>query len=276
MMIVNSTEILKKARKKGIAIPQFNINNLEWTKYILEECNKNNSPVILGITEKTVNYMGGYKVVSNLIKDLDSSLSIKIPIVIHLDHGSSFEACKEAIDNGFTSVMIDASRLSLEENIKLTKKVVEYAEKYTVTVEAELGSIGNNTKLYTNLEEAIEFTKKTKIDSLAPAIGTVHGIYQEQAKLDLNLCDQISKFTNIPLVLHGGSGLDEIIIKQAIKAGITKININTELQIAWSNALKKYLIENGRIYDPRKIISSGEKEIKRVIREKIDIMQSNK
>ncbi len=275
-MIVNSTEILKKARKKGIAIPQFNINNLEWTKYILEECNKNNSPVILGITEKTVNYMGGYKVVSNLIKDLDSSLSIKIPIVIHLDHGSSFEACKEAIDNGFTSVMIDASRLSLEENIKLTKKVVEYAEKYTVTVEAELGSIGNNTKLYTNLEEAIEFTKKTKIDSLAPAIGTVHGIYQEQAKLDLNLCDQISKFTNIPLVLHGGSGLDEIIIKQAIKAGITKININTELQIAWSNALKKYLIENGRIYDPRKIISSGEKEIKRVIREKIDIMQSNK
>ena len=275
-MIVNSTEILKKARKKGIAIPQFNINNLEWTKYILEECNKNNSPVILGITEKTVNYMGGYKVVSNLIKDLDSSLSIKIPIVIHLDHGSSFEACKEAIDNGFTSVMIDASRLSLEENIKLTKKVVEYAEKYTVTVEAELGSIGNNTKLYTNLEEAIEFTKKTKIDSLAPAIGTVHGIYQEQAKLDLNLCDQISKFTNIPLVLHGGSGLDEIIIKQAIKAGITKININTELQIAWSNALKKYLIENGRIYDPIKIISSGEKEIKRVIREKIDIMQSNK
>ena len=275
-MIVNSTEILKKARKKGIAIPQFNINNLEWTKYILEECNKNNSPVILGITEKTVNYMGGYKVVSNLIKDLDSSLSIKIPIVIHLDHGSSFEACKEAIDNGFTSVMIDASRLSLEENIKLTKKVVEYTEKYTVTVEAEIGSIGNNTKLYTNLEEAIEFTKKTKIDSLAPAIGTVHGIYQEQAKLDLNLCDQISKFTNIPLVLHGGSGLDEIIIKQAIKAGITKININTELQIAWSNALKKYLIENGRIYDPRKIISSGEKEIKRVIREKIDIMQSNK
>ena len=120
-MIVNGKQLLEKAKKNKIAIPQFNINNLEWTKYILEECNLNNSPVIIGVTEKTINYMGGYETVSNLIKTLDKDLNIKVPVVIHLDHGTSFETCKKAIDNGFTSVMIDASKLSLEENIKITK-----------------------------------------------------------------------------------------------------------------------------------------------------------
>ncbi len=274
-MICNAKEILEKAKEKNIAIPHFNINNLEWTKYVLEECNKNNSPVILGVTEKTAQYMGGYKLISDLIRDLNKSLNITVPVVIHLDHGSSFEVCKEAIDNGFTSVMIDASKLPFIENLKETRKVVSYAEKYTVSVEAELGSIGNDKNLYTNLEEAIEFAKKTKIDSLAPAIGTVHGIYKEKANLDLILCEQISEFTNIPLVLHGGSGLDDNTIKEAIKSGITKININTELQIAWSNAVKKYLIENGTVYDPRKIISSGEEAIKKIVKEKINIMKSN-
>ena len=165
-MIVNGKKLLEKAKKNKIAIPQFNINNLEWTKYILEECNLNNSPVIIGVTEKTIDYMGGYEVVANIIKNLDKSLNIKVPIVIHLDHGTSFESCKTAIENGFTSVMIDASKLPLEENIKLTKKVVEYAEKYTVTVEAELGSIGENKNLYTNLSDAITFVNKTKIELL--------------------------------------------------------------------------------------------------------------
>lgn len=274
-MIVNGKQLLEKAKKNKIAIPQFNINNLEWTKYILEECNLNNSPVIIGVTEKTIGYMGGYETVSNIIKTLDKDLNIKVPVVIHLDHGTSFETCKKAIDNGFTSVMIDASQLPLEENIMITKKVVDYAEKYTVTVEAELGSIGNNKNLYTDLEEAINFTKETHIDSLAPAIGNMHGIYTEKISLDIELCKKISEETNLPLVLHGGSGIDEKNLKEAIKAGITKVNINTELQIAWSNALKKYLIENGTIYDPRKIIGSGEKEIKRVIKEKIEILENN-
>lgn len=274
-MIVNGKQLLEKAKKNKIAIPQFNINNLEWTKYILEECNLNNSPVIIGVTEKTINYMGGYETVSNLIKTLDKDLNIKVPVVIHLDHGTSFETCKKAIDNGFTSVMIDASKLSLEENIKITKKVVDYAEKYTVTVEAELGSIGNNKNLYTDLKEAINFTKETNIDSLAPAIGNMHGIYTEKISLDIELCKKISEETNLPLVLHGGSGIDEKNLKEAIKAGITKVNINTELQIAWSNALKKYLIDNGTVYDPRKIIGSGKKEIKRVIKEKIEILENN-
>lgn len=275
-MITNSKELLEKAKKNKIAIPQFNINNLEWTKYILEECNVNNSPVILGVTQKTIEYMGGYSLVTSIIKKLDQKLNIKVPVVIHLDHGDSFKACKEAIDNGFTSVMIDASKLSLEENIEITKKVVEYAEKYTVTVEAEIGSIGNNINLYTNIEETQKFVKETNIDSLAPAIGNMHGIYKEKINLDIELCKKISEETNLPLVLHGGSGIDSQNLKEVIKSGISKININTELQIVWSNALKKYLIENGSVYDPRKIIGSGEEEIKRVIKEKIAILESNK
>lgn len=271
-MIVNGKELLEKAKKNKIAIPQFNINNLEWAKYILEECNLNNSPVIIGVSQRTVEYMGGYKVVASLIKELDSEMKLTIPVVIHLDHGKSFEECKKAIDSGFTSVMIDASSLPLEENIEITKKVVEYAEKYTVTVEAEIGSIGNNVNLYTNVEEAIKFVKETKIDSLAPAIGSVHGIYKEAIILDIDLCKRISKETNLPLVLHGGSGIDETNLKDVVNAGISKININTELQIVWANAVKKYLIENRTEYDPRNIISAGEKEIKKIIKEKIDIL----
>lgn len=275
-MIVNSKKLLEEARKNRIAIPQFNINNLEWTKYILEECEKNNSPVIIGITENAIAYMGGYKVVSNLVKELDLSLNINVPVVIHLDHGKSFESCKTAIDNGFTSVMIDASSKSLEENIKITKKVVEYAEKYTVNVEAELGTYEQDSKNYTKLEEVKNFVESTKIDSLAPSIGNLHGIYLEKPQLDLELCKKISNETNIPLVLHGASGLSKDMLNQLIQNGITKININTELQIAWSNALKKYLIENGTVYDPRKIIGSGEKKIKKIIKEKIEILKSNK
>lgn len=273
-MIVNSKELLEHAKKNKYAIPQFNINNLEWTKYILEECNLNNSPVIIGVSQRTVEYMGGYKVVASIIKEFDNELNLTIPVVIHLDHGENFEECKKAIDNGFTSVMIDASSLPIDENIEITKKVVEYAEKYTVTVEAEIGSIGNNVNLYTNVEEAINFVKETNIDSLAPAIGSVHGIYKEAVLLDIELCKKISKATNLPLVLHGGSGIDELNLKDVVNAGISKININTELQIVWANAMKKYLIENKTEYDPRKIIGSGEKEIKRIIREKINILKN--
>ena len=274
-MIVNSRDLLIRAKKNKIAIPQFNINNLEWTKYILEECNANNSAVILGVSESAIEYMGGCKTVVNIIRSLDNDLNIKIPVVIHLDHGSTVEICKEAIDSGFTSVMIDASSYPLEENIKMTKKVVDYAEKYTVTVEAELGSIGTDSNHYTKIDDAKIFVEETKVDSLAPAIGTVHGIYKEKPNLDIELCTKLNKEVSVPLVLHGGSGLDDLTLKKVINAGIAKININTELQIAWSNDVKKYLIENGTVYDPRKIISSGERAIKKIIRNKINILCSN-
>ena len=271
-MIVNSKEILINAKKNNVAIPHFNINNLEWTKYILEECNKNNSPVILGVSESAIKYMGGTKTVVNIIKSLDLELDIKIPVVIHLDHGSTFEICKEAIDNGFTSVMIDASKYDLEKNIEITKQVVQYALKYNVTVEAELGSIKSNS--YVDLEEAKGFVEETKIDSLAPALGTVHGIYRDKPNINIELCKKLSEEINVPLVLHGGSGIDDITLKKLVNAGINKVNINTELQLAWANKVREYLINNKDIYDPRKIISSGEEAIKKVIKDKINILCS--
>lgn len=274
MMIVNSRNILSNAKKNKIAIPHFNINNLEWTKYILEECNNNNCPVILGVSEGAIKYMGGTKTVVNLVKSLDEELNIKVPVVIHLDHGSNVEICKKAIEDGFTSVMIDASNYPFEKNIEITKEVVKYAKEKNVSVEAELGHIGNDNNYYTNIEEAKIFVEKTGIDSLAPAIGTVHGIYKDKPNLDIDLCNNISKVIDIPLVLHGGSGLDDEILKQVIKAGINKININTELQIVWSNEVKKYIKEND-VYDPRKIISSGEEMMKKVIKHKINVLSSN-
>jgi fructose-bisphosphate aldolase class II len=271
-MIINTSKILEFARENKYAIPHFNINNLEWTRFILEECNKNNSPVILGVTESSIEYMGGYKVVVDIINDLINSLDIKIPVVIHLDHGSSFTSCKNAIDSGFTSVMIDASKYPFLENVEITKKVVEYAHLKNVTVEAELGILSNELN-YTDVQELKEFINLTNIDSVAPSIGNAHGIYHGPINIDINRIKEMSKF-NIPLVLHGGSGIPNEIIKETIKNGICKINFNTDLQIAWSNELRNYLKNNSE-YDPRKIIKSGEEAMKKIISEKIELLESN-
>ena len=279
-MVVNMKEILKDAKNNHYSVPQFNVNNLEWTKFILEECAINNSPVILGVSESSVEYMGGYNVVSGLIYDLVHDLNIQIPVVIHLDHGSSFESCKKAIDANFTSVMIDASNLSLDENIKITKKVVDYAKTKHVTVEAEIGCIGGNEdgnsskNKYAEIDECIWLVKETKIDCLAPSVGNMHGFYKEESKLDLNRIKQISDKINIPLVLHGASGIPDDQIKKAIKSGVCKININTDLQIVWAEAIKSFINKNIDIYDPRKIIKSGEIAVKRSIKNKIILFGS--
>lgn len=280
-MIVNSKEILNKAKKGKYAIPHFNINNLEWTRYILEECNINNSPVIIGVSENAAEYMGGYKTVANMVRNLDEYLNIEIPVVIHLDHGKTAEECKKAIDAGFTSVMIDGSEYSLEDNIQMTKEVVEYAEKYTVSVEAEVGLIGRTedaitSKLkYATVEDTVRLCKETKVDFVAPALGSVHGLYKGEPNLDFEKMEKISKETNLPLVLHGGTGIPDDSIKKAINAGVSKININTELQIVWSNAVKKFLSVNGTVYDPRKIIKSGEEAMKQAIKTKINLLKNN-
>lgn len=280
-MIVNAKDMLQQAKQNKYAIPHFNINNLEWTKFILEECNKNNSPVILGVSEGAIQYIGGYSVVVNMIRSLHDSLEVSIPVAIHLDHGSSFLSCKEAIDAGFTSVMIDASKYSLEENIEITKQVVEYAEKNNVTVEAEIGHIGGNEDnissdiAYAKVEDSISLYEQTKIDFLAPALGSVHGLYKGEPKIDFVRMKEISEKINIPLVLHGGTGLSDNIIKESIKNGICKVNINTELQIEWSKGLKDYIEENPNIYDPRKIIKAGEKNMKLAIKNKILLLGSN-
>ena len=266
-------QMLKKAKEEHYAVPHFNINNLEWTKFILEECNELNVPVILGVSEGAVKYMGSYLVVADLVKALVKSSNIKIPVCLHLDHGSSLESCISAIDAGFSSVMIDGSRLPLEENIKITKEVVSYAHERGISVEAEVGHIGttedNMTKEETNatLEDCQILYENTNIDALAAALGSVHGFYKKEANLDFETMELINKSLPVPLVLHGGTGIPDDKIRMAISKGISKININTELQSVWSKAVRKYLLENEDVYDPRKIISSGEAAMKERISE---------
>lgn len=272
-MLVNMNQMLKKAKEDHYAVPHFNINNLEWTKFILEECNELNVPVILGVSEGAVKYMGSYLVVADMVKALVKSLNIKIPVCLHLDHGSSLESCISAIDAGFSSVMIDGSRLPLEENIKITKEVVSYAHERGISVEAEVGHIGttedNMTKEETNatFEDCQILYENTDIDALAAALGSVHGFYKKEANLDFETMELINKSLPVPLVLHGGTGIPDDKIRMAISKGISKININTELQSVWSKAVRKYLLENEDVYDPRKIISSGEAAMKERISE---------
>lgn len=279
-MLVNSKEILEKAKQGNYAVPHFNINNLEWTRYILEEMQELNSGVILGVSEGAIKYMGGVNVVTNLVKSLIKDLNIQIDVVLHLDHGSSFEICQKCIDAGFTSVMIDASHYPLLKNIEITKKVVEYAHDKNVTVEAEIGQIGGTEdgmegKNYNaKLEDVIALVNSTHIDSVAPALGSVHGLYKGKPNLDFITMKKISENVSIPLVLHGGTGIPDNLIQEAIRNGINKININTELQIAWANEVRKFLKENETVYDPRKVISSGEKAVKNVVKEKTKLFKN--
>ena len=274
-MLVNMSELLQKAKKNSYAIPQFNINNLEWTRFILEACQEKNAAVILGVSEGAVTYMGGYKVVNHIVTDLIDYLNITIPVVLHLDHGKSFCTCKDAIDAGFSSVMIDASKLSLDENIEETNKVIEYARRHNVSVEGEIGYIGvsSNEVALPSIEEIKKYVKETNLDALAPALGSVHGLYNGEPNLDFDTMLKLKEEISVPLVLHGGSGIDDDKIKKAIKCGISKLNINTDLQIAWTNSVKEYL-NNTAEYDPRKVIKSGEQALKQVVYKKIEMLES--
>lgn len=280
-MLVNSKEVLEKAKEGKYAVPHFNINNLEWTRFILEECEKEKSPVILGVSEGAKKYMVGFHTVTEMVKAMVEELQITVPVVLHLDHGSSVASCKEAIDAGFTSVMIDASKYSVEENIQMTKEVVEYAHQKNVTVEAEIGHVGGEEDgvadelAYAKVEDAIRLAKETGIDSLAPALGSVHGIYKGEPKLDFQRMMEIKEKTNLPLVLHGGSGIPDELIKKSVTCGICKLNINTDLQIVWAKAVRSFLDENQSVYDPRKVIKAGEQAIKDKIDEKIRLLESN-
>lgn len=276
-MLINSKKMLKKAKKDNQVVFQFNINNLEWTKCILEECDKLNVPVILGVSESAIKYMGGFNVVASLCFSLITDLNIKTDVCLHLDHGSSLENCIKAIDAGFNSVMIDKSKLPIDENIKITKEVVAIAKNNDVSVEAEIGSMGKimdtlvESGTNTNLEDALYFIKETKVDSLAPAVGTVHGIYKGELNIDYSLIKKLATNLDTPLVLHGGSGLSLDILRKCKEAGITKININSDIQDAWSKCVRKYLEDNKDEIDPRKIIGSGFEAIKEVINSKINI-----
>lgn len=276
MPLVSMTDMLKKAKEEGYAVGQFNVNNLEFAQAILQAAEQEKSPVILGVSEGAARYMSGFKTIVKMVEGLLEDLKITVPVAIHLDHGSSFEKCKEAIDAGFTSVMIDASHHPFEENIETTSKVVEYAHSKGVSVEAELGTVGGQEDdviaegvIYADAKECDELVKRTGIDCLAPALGSVHGPYKGEPNLGFKEMEEIGSLTGVPLVLHGGTGIPTKDIKQSISLGTAKINVNTESQITSANRVREVLAADSEVYDPRKYLGPAREAIKETVIGKI-------
>jgi fructose-bisphosphate aldolase, class II len=272
MPLVSMKEMLIKAKAEGYAVGQFNLNNLEFTQAILQAAEAEKSPVILGVSEGAARYMGGFKTVVKMVEGLLEDYKITVPVAIHLDHGSSFEKCKEAIDAGFTSVMIDASHHPFEENVATTSKVVEYAHSKGVSVEAELGTVGGQEDdvvaegvIYADPKECEELVKRTGIDCLAPALGSVHGPYKGEPQLGYPEMEAIGIATGLPLVLHGGTGIPTNDIQKSISLGTAKINVNTENQIASAKAVRETLAAKPEEYDPRKYLGPARDAIKATV-----------
>lgn len=276
MALVSMTEMLNKARDGKYAVGQFNINNLEWTQAILTAAQKSNSPVILGVSEGAARYMGGFKLITAMVGALIESMEITVPVAIHLDHGSSIEKCKEAIDAGFTSVMIDGSHGPFEGNVEMTRTVVEYAHARGVSVEAELGVVGGQEDdviadgcIYADPQECKELVERTGLDCLAPALGSVHGEYAGEPNLGFAEMQEVDQLCGVPLVLHGGTGIPTADIQKAISCGTAKINVNTENQIAWIKMVRQVLANDEKVYDPRKVIGPGKEAIVETVMGKI-------
>lgn len=278
MPLVSMTEMLNQAVDGKYAVGQFNLNNLEFTQAILQAAQEERSPVILGVSEGAGRYMGGFKLVVQMVKALMEEYQVTVPVAIHLDHGSSFENCVRAIGAGFTSVMIDGSHLPLEENIALTKKVVHVAHALGVSVEAELGRIGGQEDdlnvedaeaMYAIPEECERLVQETKVDCLAPALGSVHGPYKGEPKLGFDRMEVIQKLTGVPLVLHGGTGIPLKDIQRAISLGTAKINVNTENQIAATRTVRQILADKPDLYDPRKYLGPARESIKETVKGKM-------
>lgn len=272
MPLVSMTEMLKKANAEGYAVGQFNLNNLEFTQAILQASEEEKSPVILGVSEGAGRYMGGFKTVVKMVEGLMEDYQITVPVAIHLDHGSSYDKCKEAIDAGFTSVMIDASHDPFEQNIETTSKVVEYAHAKGVSVEAELGTVGGQEDdviadgvIYADAKECDELVQRTGIDCLAPALGSVHGPYKGEPNLGFTEMEEIRDLTGVPLVLHGGTGIPTKDIQRAISLGTAKINVNTENQIASAKKVREVLAADENMYDPRKYLGPAREAIKATV-----------
>ncbi len=284
MALVNAKEMIEKARKEGYAVGQFNINNLEWTKAILLTAQENNSPVILGLSEGANKYMCGFKTVMGMVKGMVEELNITVPVAVHLDHGS-YEGAQKAIRDGLTSVMFDGSHYGIEENIEKTKEIISLAHANGISVEAEVGSIGGEEDGVAGRGECAD-PKECKmiadlgVDMLAAGIGNIHGKYPANWQgLSFETLEEIQKLTgNMPLVLHGGSGIPEEMIKKAISLGVAKINVNTECQLAFQTATRKYIEAGkdleGKGYDPRKLLKDGFEAIKQTVKEKMELFGS--
>ena len=284
MALVSAKGILDAARDGHYAVPAININNLEWTKAILLTAQELNSPILLGVSEGAAKYMTGFKTVVGMVNGMMEELNITVPVALHLDHGS-FEGAKEAIAAGFTSVMYDGSHLPFDENLAQTKEIVALAHKAGVSVEAEVGSIGGEedgivgTGELADIQECIDITA-TGIDFLAAGIGNIHGPYPDNWQgLSFETLTNIKEATgNIPLVLHGGTGIPSEQIDKAIDLGVAKINVNTELQLSFAGATRKFIEEGkdleGKNYDPRKLLAPGYEAMRTAVKEKIEMFGS--
>lgn len=281
-MIVSTREMLLKAQREGYAVPAFNFHNLETIQVIMEAASELRSPVILAGTPGT--FDNGGRDYLQAIVEVAAKRYKHIPVAIHLDHHETFESIKESIDLGTKSVMIDASHHPFEENIELVKKVVEYAHRWDVTVEAELGRLGGQEddlvvdekdSFFTNPDAAVEYVERTGIDSLAVAIGTAHGLYKSEPKLDFERLAEIREKVSIPLVLHGASGVSVEDVRKCISLGITKVNIATELKIPFATEVRKYLMNDLEANDPRKYMAKAKEEMKKVVIEKIKMCMSD-
>ena len=278
MSFVNAVDMTQDAYKNHYAIGAFNTNNLEWTRCILKGAQDTNTPVILQVSMGAAKYMGGYKLVMDLVADTMESMNITVPVVMHLDHGN-YEAAKECIEVGFSSVMFDGHDLPFAENLEKTKEIVKLAHAKGISVEAEVGSIGGEEDgiigegELASVEEA-KTLAATGIDILAAGIGNIHGKYPENwTGLHFDRLQEISDAVKMPLVLHGGSGIPKDQIVKAVEMGISKVNVNTENQVAFANATRAYIESGadqiGKGYDPRKLLAPGKKAIVDVITSRI-------
>ena len=283
-MLVSAKEMLNKAREGKYAVGQFNINNLEWTKAILLTAQENNSPVILGVSEGAGKYMGGYKTIVGMVNGMLEELNITVPVALHLDHGS-YEGALKVIEAGFSSVMFDGSHYSIEENVAKTKEIVEIAHSKGISVEAEVGSIGGEEDGVVGSGEVADpaeckLISDLGVDMLAAGIGHIHGQYPENwAGLYFDALEAINNATgNMPLVLPGGTGIPAEMIQKAISLGVSKINVNTECQLAFAAATRKYIEEGkdlqGKGFDPRKVLAPGFEAIKATVKEKMELFGS--
>jgi fructose-bisphosphate aldolase, class II len=284
-MLVNATRMLQAARDGHYAVGHFNTNNLEWTKAILTTAQELNSPVIIGVSEGAGKYMTGFYTVAQMVKAMDTSLGITVPVVLHLDHGT-FEGAKACVAAGFTSIMFDGSHLDFDENIKDTQFLVAYAHDHGLSLEAEVGAIGGTEDGVTAAGEVADPEECRKItalgiDFLAAGIGNIHGIYPPNWKgLDFVALQKIHDATgNIPLVLHGGTGIPDDMIRHAISEGVAKINVNTDCQLVFAEATKQYILADDinkidKGYDPRKLLKPGYDAIKAKVKEKMTLFGS--
>lgn len=279
-MLYTMKDLLKVGKEYQFAVPAFNICSFDMLKAVMEQVEESNAPVILEIHPDEIAYLG-----DNFVATVrEYALRSKVPVVIHMDHGGTIQDVMRAIKNGYTSVMIDASRADYEDNIALTKEVVSLAHKVGVSVEAELGTIGNNgsaeggadTIVYTDPDQAEDFVKRTGIDTLAVAIGTAHGLYPKDKKPELNmpLLKELNKRLDIPFVLHGGSGNPDKEVSESVQYGVRKVNLSSDLKSVFFEEIRQVLIKNPEMYEPNQVYPSANEKVKEVVRHKLNILNT--